>query len=87
MNEADTCRIYVVPKLQAAGWDAAPHRINEQATFTAPAAQTPGQRVVLPLIRSHAPATLTVDTVAAVLAEMEETEVAEVADNASVVRR
>ena len=34
MNEADTCRIYVVPKLQSAGWDAAPHRINEQVTFT-----------------------------------------------------
>jgi type I restriction enzyme R subunit len=34
MNEADTCRLYVVPKLQTAGWDAAPHRINEQVTFT-----------------------------------------------------
>jgi len=34
MNEADTCRIYVTPKLQAAGWDSDPHRINEQVTFT-----------------------------------------------------
>ena len=34
MNEADTCRNYVVPLLQAAGWDAQPHRINEQVTFT-----------------------------------------------------
>ncbi len=34
MNEADTCRKYVVPKLQAAGWDQEPHVINEQATFT-----------------------------------------------------
>ncbi len=34
MNEADTCRKYVVPKLQAAGWDDEPHRINEQVTFT-----------------------------------------------------
>lgn len=34
MNEADTCRRYVVPKLQAAGWDTDPHRINEQVTFT-----------------------------------------------------
>jgi type I restriction enzyme R subunit len=33
-NEADTCRRYVVPKLQAAGWDTEPHRLNEQATFT-----------------------------------------------------
>ena len=34
MNEADTCRKYVVPKLQAAGWDDPPHAINEQRTFT-----------------------------------------------------
>ena len=34
MNEADTCRKYVVPKLQAAGWETEPHRVNEQATFT-----------------------------------------------------
>lgn len=25
LNEADTCRRYVVPKLQAAGWDSEPH--------------------------------------------------------------
>ena len=25
MNEADTCRRFVVPKLQAAGWDNDPH--------------------------------------------------------------
>jgi hypothetical protein len=29
-NEADTCRTFVVPKLQATGWDADPHRIAEQ---------------------------------------------------------
>ena len=34
MNEADTCRTYVIPLLYAAGWDAQPHRINEQVTFT-----------------------------------------------------
>ena len=34
MNEADTCRKYVVPKLQAAGWDDRPHAINEQKSFT-----------------------------------------------------
>ena len=34
MNEADTCRKYVVPKLQAAGWDDRPHAINKHRTFT-----------------------------------------------------
>jgi type I restriction enzyme R subunit len=34
MNEADTCRKFVVPKLQAAGWDNEPHRLSEQVTFT-----------------------------------------------------
>lgn len=33
-NEADTCRKYIVPKLQSAGWDSEPHRLNEQVTFT-----------------------------------------------------
>ncbi|QDU76934.1 type I restriction enzyme EcoKI subunit R [Bremerella volcania] len=33
-NEADTCRRYVVPRLQTAGWDNDPYRINEQVTFT-----------------------------------------------------
>ena len=33
-TEADTCRKFVVPKLQAAGWDNAPCAINEQRTFT-----------------------------------------------------
>lgn len=34
MNEADTCRKYVVPKLQAAGWENEPHSITEQRSFT-----------------------------------------------------
>lgn len=34
LNEADTCRRYVVPRLQTAGWDEEPRRINEQVTFT-----------------------------------------------------
>ena len=34
LNEADTCRRFVVPKLQAAGWDTPPHAINEQRTLT-----------------------------------------------------
>jgi type I restriction enzyme M protein len=34
ITEADTCRKYVVPKLQLAGWDRHPHSITEQKTFT-----------------------------------------------------
>ena len=34
LTEADTCRTFVVPTLQAAGWDTPPHTINEQRTFT-----------------------------------------------------
>ena len=33
-TEADTCRQYVVPKLQAAGWDSEPCSIAEQRSFT-----------------------------------------------------
>jgi len=33
-NEADTCRKYVVPLLQNAGWDREPHSIAEQRTIT-----------------------------------------------------
>jgi type I restriction enzyme, R subunit len=36
MNEADTCRTYVVPKLQAAGWESTPCSIAEQRIFTNP---------------------------------------------------
>ncbi len=43
-NEADTCRRYVVPRLQAAGWDADPYRINEQVTFTDGRIVVTGQR-------------------------------------------
>ena len=34
LNEADTCRRFVIPVLQAAGWETPPHTINEQRTFT-----------------------------------------------------
>ena len=34
MNEADTCREYVLPKLQQAGWEKSPYSITEQRTFT-----------------------------------------------------
>ncbi len=33
-TEADTCRKFVVPKLQAAGWDSEPHSIAEQRSIT-----------------------------------------------------
>lgn len=35
MNEADTCRTFVLPKLVAAGWDSLPHSLAEQRSFTA----------------------------------------------------
>ncbi len=34
MNEADTCREYVLPKLRQAGWEQKSHSITEQRTFT-----------------------------------------------------
>lgn len=34
MNEADTCRKYVVPRLQAAGWETEPHSLTERKSFT-----------------------------------------------------
>ena len=34
VNEADTCRKLVCPKLEAAGWDSPPHTFNEQISFT-----------------------------------------------------
>ena len=33
-NEADTCRKFVVPALQASGWDNEPHSIAEQRSIT-----------------------------------------------------
>lgn len=30
MNEADTCRKYITPKLQSAGWDRDPYFLAEQ---------------------------------------------------------
>jgi type I restriction enzyme, R subunit len=34
LNEADTCRVYVTPKLVDAGWEQPPHSLTEQQTFT-----------------------------------------------------
>jgi len=33
-TEADTCRKYITPALQAAGWDDPPHYIAQERTFT-----------------------------------------------------
>ncbi len=44
-NEADTCRKYIVPKLQAAGWEDPPHEISEQRYIT------PGR--IVPVGRKH----------------------------------
>lgn len=45
LNEPDTCRKFVVPALQAAGWDDAPRSIAEQRTFTDGRVVPIGQRV------------------------------------------
>jgi type I restriction enzyme R subunit len=34
LNEADTCRVYITPKLREVGWEQTPHSLNEQKTFT-----------------------------------------------------
>jgi hypothetical protein len=34
MNEADTCRMLVRPRLGAAVWDKSPHSVGEQVSFT-----------------------------------------------------
>ena len=44
-NEADTCRKYIVPKLQDAGWEKDPHEIAEQRYIT------PGR--IIPVGRKH----------------------------------
>jgi type I restriction enzyme, R subunit len=46
MNEADTCRKFVVPKLEAAGWDSLPCSIAEQRTITKGRIRVVGGRVV-----------------------------------------
>jgi type I restriction enzyme R subunit len=44
MNEADTCRKYITPKLHAAGWD--DDQIREQVTFTDGRIVPSGRRAV-----------------------------------------
>lgn len=43
MNEADTCREYLFPKLQQAGWDQSPHSFSEQQAITDGRIITSGQ--------------------------------------------
>lgn len=42
MNEADTCRTLVSPKLEAAGWDGDKHFCSEQTAFTDGRIMVPG---------------------------------------------
>ena len=45
LNEADTCRIYVTPKLREAEWETHPHSLTEQYTFTDGRIQVTGNHV------------------------------------------
>ena len=45
LNEADTCRKFVVPKLVESGWDNDPHSFTEQRTFTDGRIVVAGNRV------------------------------------------
>ena len=45
ITEADTCRRYVLPKLDEAGWNQEPHSLNEQKTFTDGRIVVTGNRV------------------------------------------
>jgi type I restriction enzyme R subunit len=58
-TEADTCRKFVVPKLQAAGWDSDPHSIAEQRSFTDGVSfgygNTSLQKMATPVLREFKP--------------------------------
>lgn len=45
LNEADTCRVYITPKIREAGWEGHPHSITEQKTFTDGRVEIQGDRV------------------------------------------
>lgn len=47
-TEADTCRKYITPALQRAGWDNAPHSLAEQRTFTDGRIVPTGDRIHCP---------------------------------------
>ncbi len=46
MNEADTCRILVEPKLSAAGWETPPHRVVAQPMIAPGRMHTPSSDMV-----------------------------------------
>ncbi len=52
-TEADTCRKYVVPNLDAAGWDTPPHSYTEQRTFTDGRIVLAGMRPIDDTIRTR----------------------------------
>lgn len=45
ITEADTCRLYVLPKLDEAGWNEEPHSFSEQKSFTDGRIVVAGNRV------------------------------------------
>ena len=45
LNEADTCRVYITPKLREASWETHPHSITEQYVFTDGRVEVRGQTV------------------------------------------
>lgn len=45
LNEADTCRVYVTPKIRESGWEAHPQSITEQYTFTDGRVEVKGNKV------------------------------------------
>ena len=45
LNEADTCRVYITPKLRDSGWESLPHSLTEQYVFTDGRVEVRGQSV------------------------------------------
>lgn len=45
LNEADTCRVYVTPRIKEAGWGKQPRGITEQYTFTDGRVEFKGSRI------------------------------------------
>jgi hypothetical protein len=65
MNEADTCRKFITPKLQTAGWDENPYLLAEQRTFTNPKGRIRivGGRIVRADALEHRPPQELVDSI------------------------
>lgn len=45
LNEADTCRLYITPRIREAGWEQNPHSVTEQKTFTDGRIEVRGDKV------------------------------------------